>query len=126
MYDLMEYSNNYSKASRSLWQYYGEEPSDNVENTKLFQLKVKITGKTPDANNKNNNEITVPLNYSSNFWRTLEMTLINNEVDLILTRSENYVISSATGKAKFKITDTKLYVPFVTLLTQDNANFLSN
>ena len=67
MYDLMEYSNNYSKASRSLWQYYGEEPSDNVENTKLFQLKVKITGKTPDANNKNNNEITVPLNYSSNF-----------------------------------------------------------
>ena len=67
MYDLMEYSNNYSKGSRSLWQYYGEEPSDNVENTKLFQLKVKITGKTPDANNKNNNEITVPLNYSSNF-----------------------------------------------------------
>ena len=54
-------------------------------------------------------------------WRTLEMSLINCEINLILTWSEDCVISSATGATKFKITDTKLYVLIVTLSTQDNA-----
>ena len=52
------------------------------------------------------------------------MPLINCEVNLILTWSKDCVISSATGKTKFKITDTKLYVPVVTLSTQDNAKLL--
>ena len=52
------------------------------------------------------------------------MSLINCEINLILTWSEDCVISSATGATKFKITDTKLHVPAVTLSTQDNAKLL--
>ena len=52
------------------------------------------------------------------------MFLINSEINLILTWSENYVISSATGEANFNVTDTKLYVPVVTVSTQDNAKLL--
>ena len=49
------------------------------------------------------------------------MHLINWEINLILSWSENCVISSAAGETKFKIADTKLYVPIVTLSIQDNA-----
>ena len=52
------------------------------------------------------------------------MPLINSEINLILAQPENCVISSATGKTKFAIADTKLYVPIVTLSTQDNAKLL--
>ena len=54
------------------------------------------------------------------------MPLINCEVNLILTWSPTCVISSATGETKFKITETKLYVPVVTLSTQDNAKLLQH
>ena len=66
----------------------------------------------------------VPLIYLSNFWKTLEMPLINCEVNLILTWSSTCVITNSTGEGRFTITDTKLYVPVVTLSTQDNAKFL--
>ena len=66
----------------------------------------------------------VPLKCLSNFWRTQEMPLINCEVELILTWSKNCVISSATGETKFAITKTKLYVPVVTLSTEDNTKLL--
>ena len=81
---------------------------------------IKITGKTPVAGNEENVEIMVPLKYLSNFWRTLEMTLVNCEVNLILTWSSACVFTNSTGTGIFKITDTKLYVPVVTLSTQDN------
>ena len=124
MYNLIEYSDNYSKTSRSSLQYYKDEQNDNLADSELFKSKVKITGKTPDNGNTKNVEIIVPLKYLSNFWRTLEMPLINCEVNLILTWSKDCVISSATGETKFKITETKLYVPVVTLSTQDNAKLL--
>ena len=89
-----------------------------------FKSKVKITGKNPNDGNTKDVEIIVPLKYLSNFWRTLEMPLINCEVNLTLTWSPNHIISSATGKTKFKIIETKLYVPVVTLSTQDDANLL--
>ena len=63
----------------------------------------------------------------SNFWRTLEMPLINCEVNLILTWSSTCVIissASANQKATFEITDTRLYVPVVTLSTQENTKLL--
>ena len=81
-------------------------------------------GKTLPAGKTKNVETAVQLKYLSNFWRTLEMPLINCDVNLILTWSKDCVISSATGKTKFKITDTKLYVPLVTFSTQDNAKLL--
>ena len=65
-----------------------------------------------------------PLKYLSNFWRTLEIPLINYEVNLILTWSENFAVVStnvANQGATFTITETRLYVPVVTLSTEDNA-----
>ena len=82
-------------------------------------------------------EIAVPLKYLSNFWRALKMPLINCEVYLILTWSRECVITSMERRvitntrrdtsptnATFEITDTKLYVPVVTLSTKDDNNFL--
>ena len=66
----------------------------------------------------------VALKYLSNFRRTLEIALINCEVSLNLTWSPNCVITNSTGQGKFKITDTNLYVPVVTLLTKDNEKLL--
>ena len=51
MYSLIEYSENYSKTSGSLWQYYKDDPSDNIANSGSFKCKVKITGKTPNNGN---------------------------------------------------------------------------
>ena len=66
----------------------------------------------------------VPLKYLSKFWRTLEMPLINSEVNLILTWSSTCVITNSKGVGKFTITHTKLYVPLITLPTQDNSKLL--
>ena len=52
------------------------------------------------------------------------MPLINCEVNLVLPWSKDCVISSATGETKFKLNDTKLYLPVVILSTQDNAKLL--
>ena len=124
MYNLIEYSDNYLKTSGSLWQYYKVDPNDNIADSESFKYKVKITGKTPDNGNTKDVEIIVPLKYLSNFWRTLEMPLINCEVNLILTWSKDCVITSSEDEGKFAITETKLYVPVVTLSTQDNAKLL--
>ena len=108
MYNLIEYSDDYSKISRSLWQYCKEIPAvdddedivdfNGVNATDSFNFKWKITGQTA-ANNNNGNiagsvdvEIVIPLKYLSNFWRTLEMHLIHCEVELILNWSSNCVI----------------------------------
>ena len=136
MYNLIEYSDDYLKTSRSLWQYCKDIPAldDNnaavnfTENnlTDSFNFKVKMTGETGDDGTKDV-EIMVPLKYLSNFWRTLEMSLINCEINLILTWSTNCVIVStnvAHQNATFEITDAKLYVPVVTLSTQDNSKLL--
>ena len=68
--------------------------------------------------------MAVPLQHLSNFWKTLEMPLINYEINLILTWSEDCVVSSAAGAAKFKIKVKKRYIPVVTLSTQDNSKLL--
>ena len=68
----------------------------------------------------------VSLKYLSNFWRTLEMLLINCKINLIQTWPANCVISNpaANQYTTFAITDTKLYAPVVTLSTEDNAKLL--
>ena len=63
MYNLIEYSDNYSKTSGSLWQYYRDETNDNLADSKSFKSKIKITGKTPAAGNEKDVEIIVPLKY---------------------------------------------------------------
>ena len=64
------------------------------------------------------------MKYLSNFSRTLEMPLINCEVNLLLTWSRDCVITSSTEEEKFAITETKLYVAVVTLSTKDNTKLL--
>ena len=93
MYNLIEYSDNYAKTTGSLWQYCKDIPArDNNDEiaafdannlTDSFKFKAKITGETGDDGTKDV-EIMVPLKYLSNFWRTLEMPLINCEANLIL------------------------------------------
>ena len=85
MYNFIEYSDNYWKRSGSLWQYYKNDPNDNMTQSESFKSKIKITKKTPADGNAKDVEIIVPLKYLSKFWRTLEMPLSNCEVDLILT-----------------------------------------
>ena len=136
MYNLIEYSDNYAKTTGSLWQYGKDIPAKNINNeiivfsvnnlTDSFNFKVKFTGRTGNNGTKDV-EIMIPLKYLSNFWRTLEMPLINCEVTLILTWLPTCVLV-ATGvqnqNATFAITGTKLYVPVVTLSTQENTKFL--
>ena len=101
MCNLIEYGDNYSKTSGSLWQYCKDVPAvDNKGNNVDFNgsklmllihlILTGITGQTAD-NNVNSNiagrvdvEIMGPLKYLSNIWRTLEMPLINCEVEVIL------------------------------------------
>ena len=136
MYNLIEYSDNYAKTSGSLWQYCKDIPAGDVNNeitefrvnntTDSFKFKAKITGQTGDDGTKDL-EIMIPLKYLSNFWITLEMPLINCEVNLILTWSSTCVLIATNipnQNATFAITDTKIYVPVVTLSTQENTKLL--
>ena len=95
-----------------------------IQDSQSLKFKIKITGNTPDDDNKKNAEISVPLKYLSNFWKTLEMPLINGGINLILSWSENCVNSSAAGGTNFAKTDTKLYVPVVTWSAKDNIKQL--
>ena len=132
MYNLIEYSDNYSKTSGSLWQYCKEIPAVNAGDivdfnganaTDSFNFITKITGQT---NNDGiiNVEIIVSLKYLSNFWRSLEMPLINCEIALILTWTAGCVTTYtdvANQAPTFAITETNLYVPVITLSTQDDV-----
>ena len=155
MYNLLEYSKNYRNTTGSLWNFYRDEPNSgiggrnnnvnySIKDSKSFDYKASITGKLNGIDRTKDVEIVVPLKYLSNFWRTLNMPLINCEINLILTWSENCVLTSKATRdavpaqggnpavtrvnnptnAIFKITDTKLYVPVVTLSTKDDNNFL--
>ena len=98
MYNLIEYSDNYSKTSGSLLQFYKDDPNDSLADSTSFKSKVKITRKTPNDGNTKDVEIIVPLKYLCNFWRTLEMPLINCEVNLILTWSRDCIITNLKVK----------------------------
>ena len=64
---MIEYSSNCLKTSGSLWQYYKDDPNDNIAQSESFKSKIKLTGKTPAAGNTKDVEIIVPLKYLSNF-----------------------------------------------------------
>ena len=126
IYNLIEYSNNYSDTSGSLWQFKRDEIIWNFNltnnNSSSFKYKSNLIGNT-DADGANRKKegvkIVVPLKYLSNFWRSLEIPLINCKVELSLRWYENCVLSNVT----FTITDAKVYVPVVTLKTEDTTEF---
>ena len=153
MFNLLEYSKNYRKTRESLWNYYRDEPNsstddDNITHSILdpesFDYKANFMDNGVTNNNltKNDVKVVVPLKNLSNFWRSLNIPLINCEVELILTWFDNCVlIDKATREANyavdsnfyeidipenaiFEITDTKLYVPTVTLSKEDDIKLL--
>ena len=152
MYNLLEYSKNYKKTTGSLWNYYRDQPSDVLStNSESFKYKTSITGNAYnvdltiidgdgnqvtnpnyDANRggKNETKVVIPLKHLSDSWRSLDMPLINCEVELILTWTKNGTLADMTVAnnpptgLEFQITDTKLYVPVVTLSKENDIKLL--
>ena len=153
MYNLLEYSKNYRKTSGSLFNYYRDEPNSeenggtnfSLQDSASFDYKADTMPKVPvydvDAANPNNEvnlevEISIPLKYLGNFWRSLDMPLIDCEITLILSWYKdcvlvNKAIRDAAGaivevntpsKAELSITNCKLYVQQV----NNNLNYLIN
>ena len=122
MYNLIEYGGNYAKTSDSLGKYCRDEPGKNITNSEseTFKSRFTNTGNAGTVNVK----IAVPSKFLSNFWRALEMLPINCETTLDLTWSSNHVIYKVGRATTFEVTDTKLYVPVVTLSTQGNEKLL--
>ena len=124
MYNLIEYSDNYSDTSGSLWQFRRDEIVNNADvsndNASSFKYKANLIGNTENNGTKNGVKIVVPLKYLTNFWRSLEMPLINCKVELSSKWYERCLLTAATT-AIFTITDAKLYVPIVTLSIEDNS-----
>ena len=160
MYNFLEYSTNYSMTSGSLWNYYRGEINDdvneNVSNrinnktitSKSFEYMTKLIGSTPDDSNILEAEIVVPLKYWINFWRSLDLSLINCETELHFSWSKECISKTSiipavsgnpdanqsvpdlpaiqTTSATFQLNNAKFNVPVVTLSINDNIKFLAN
>ena len=156
MYNLPEYSKNDEKTSGSLFNYYRDKPKEHaigagnnainilIRNSKSFDYKIKIIGSLDAGENeKEDVKIALPLKYLGNFWRSLDIPLINCEIILILSWYEKCVLVGKALKnapdpqpnppiaaiksptdAKFEITDCKLYVPVVILSVEDDNKLL--
>ena len=164
MYNLLEYSKNCSKISGFLWNYYRDEPNnpslnhpvgnnpptinynaDAITKSASFKYKNSFIGKTPNNDNDDSNVIkdvgtVVPLKHLGNFWRTLDIPLINCEVSLTLNWSKNCVLTdmvtiaaiadppvdeiNVPTNATFKKTDIELYVPVVPLSSENDNKLL--
>ena len=124
-YNLTEYSDNYSDTSGSLWHFKRDEITNNADvtnddNAPSFKHKASLIGDTGNNGRKHGIKIAVPLKYLSNFWRSLEMPLINCKVELSLKWCERCLLTAATTTT-FRTTDAKCYVPIVTLSIEDNS-----
>ena len=137
MYNLIEYSYNYQDSSATLYQYKRDEPPEDdavadltADNSNSFKYKIKLSGNVTEvAGNaagvrRLNVKIFVPLKYLHNFFRSLEMPLINCKIRLNLTWKKECVLSTGGGEAAFIINDTKFYVPVVTFSKEDNKDFI--
>ena len=130
-----EVSENILEVNQIVVQY---EINYSIRGLKYFDYKTSITGRLEGKNTEKEIAIAVPLQHLRNFWRTLDIPLINCEINLILTWSKNCLIASKAKRdadpdvnpavasvndptdETFKVTDTKLFVPAVTLSTEDD------
>ena len=148
--NLLEYCKNYRKTAASQWNYYRDEPSDILSSdSESFKYNTCITANTYNigigeagynANKvvKNETEVVIPLKHLSNLWKSLNILLINCEVELIFTWSKNCVLSDTTVRTaqgdnpaivaptglEFEIKYTKLYLPVVTLSKENDIKLL--
>ena len=155
MYNFLEYSKSYGKTTGILWNYQRDEQISgiggennnlnySIKDSKSFDSKTRITGKSEGINTTKDVEIVVPLKNLSTFWRTVDMPLINCEINLILTWSKNCVLTSKATKdanpdadpavaainnptnTTFKIKETKLCLPNATLSTENDKKNSQN
>ena len=124
MSNLVEYCINYVKTLESIWNDHKNDPNDNITDSLLSKFKSRITGRTAVDFNIKNVEIAVQLYYLRDLWGTLQIPLINSEIDFTLPWSAICVITNSTGAGTFEVSITKLYVLVVTLSTKDNSNLL--
>ena len=143
MYNLIEYSDNYVDSSRCLWQFKrdkqnmtdaGNLANVTTDDSPSFKYKFSILRNT-DAFTANANagilahallrnaKIIVPLKYLPNFYRSLEMPLINCKIHLELNWRNNCVMSTIPNPT-FQIKNTKFYAPIVSLSTKDNVHLI--
>ena len=128
MYNLLEYSSNYSETTGSIWFYSKDEATsfaadiEDTNNFKSFKYKTKLTGSTAAANGiLDAVTIAAPLKHLSKFWSSLEMPLINYKVELklkwtkhcVLATGDNDNDNSNSNNKIFTIKDTN--IPIVTL-----------
>ena len=137
VYNLIEYSDNYQDSSATLYQYKRDEPPEDdavadltTDNSDSLKYKIKLLGNVTEVVGdaagvrRLNVKVVVPLKYLSNFFRSLEMPLLNCKIKLNLTWKKECVLSTGAGEAVFIINDTKLYVPVATLSKEDNKTFI--
>ena len=112
LYNLLEYSKNYRKTTGSSWNYYRDEPNSGFNNNNrdtinysikcsgFINYKTSITGQLEnDDDKKEDIKIAVPLQYLSNFWKTLNIPLINCEISLKLIWYKNCVLRSKATRS---------------------------
>ena len=139
-----------------MWNYYRDEINDdgnenndngnninynNIITSKSFEYKTKFIGTTPNNYNILDTQVVVSVNFLINLLRSLDLPLINCKIELNLsiiteasktygavpnTNQVRYHVTSQKARATFQISNTKLYVPVVTLLINDNIKFLQN
>ena len=152
MYNLLEYKKSFRKTTGSFWNYYRYEASSSTDddntthsilNSESFDYKANFieNGITQNKLTKNDVKVVVPLKQLSNFWSSLNIPLINCEVELILTWFKNCVLIDKSTRdanynapivreidnpenAIFEITYTKLYVPVVILSKENDIKLL--
>ena len=136
-YNFIQHSDNYQDSSATLYQYKRDEPPEadavadlTANNSDSLKYKIKLLGNVTEVVGdaagvrRLNVKVVVPLNYLSNFFRSLEMPLNNCKIKLNLTWKKECVLSTGDGEAVFNINDTKLYAPIVTLSKEDNKDFI--
>ena len=140
------------KTSVSLWNYYRDEPNSSADNNKThsildsksfdYNANFMENGMTHDNLTRHDFKIVIPQKHLSNFWRNLNVPLINCEVELIFIWLKNCVLINKSRrdadydadpivyeihnseKGIFQIADPKLYVPVVTLSKENDIKLL--
>ena len=116
MFNLIEYSDNYQDSSATLYQYKRDEPPEvdavadlTANNSNSLKYKIKLLGNVTEVAGdaagvrRLKVKVVVPLKYLSNFFRSLEMPLINCKIKLNLTWKKECVLSTGAGEAVFII-----------------------